>query len=274
MTCHAPCTCMYVHVPLPLQAVVYLYDQGFPALGHIQTGNIFVNVTKTEVKLGVGEGEESGIPKGAGSSIQEGVGPGIRDGMESEDTGLKMGPEDGAEKGEGLVDAGEEAKSAVCVHMEDVDTYCRLGGHENTLLGYRPRLYRNIVNAGELERIDIISFGHVMYEIGCGCELEGVCPTDAEYAEISDVNFSSVLRKIFDHKMSVSEVLSMPRWQDNSIAIFSVDADVAFLCSLGTTTVDVGIEATPTCPEGIFKREIQWEKELAEHCSQLAIQFV
>ena len=45
------------------------------------------------MKLGVGEGEESGIPKGAGSSIREGLGPGIRDGMESEDTGLKMGPE-------------------------------------------------------------------------------------------------------------------------------------------------------------------------------------
>ncbi len=34
-----------------------------------------------------------------------------------------------------------------------------LGGYENTLLGYRSRLYRKIVEENSLENIDVIMFG-------------------------------------------------------------------------------------------------------------------
>lgn len=63
----------------------------------------------------------------------------------------------------------------------DPNVSCRLGGYENTLLGYRSRLYRSIESASELERIDMIMFGHVIYELGCGCELQGVIPEEDEY---------------------------------------------------------------------------------------------
>lgn len=36
---------------------------------------------------------------------------------------------------------------------------CRVGGHENTLLGYRTSLYREIVKSGLLCSMDIIMFG-------------------------------------------------------------------------------------------------------------------
>lgn len=66
-----------------LEAMAYLYKQGFPLLGHVHTGNIFIV---------------------------------------SEDC-------------------------------------CKLGGYENTLLGYRTRIYRECVKGGYLNSIDIIMFG-------------------------------------------------------------------------------------------------------------------
>jgi hypothetical protein len=118
---------------------VYLYDQGFSSLGHIQTGNIFVSFA-----------------------------------------------------------SGEAAGGA---SMVDANVCCRLGGYENTLLGYKPRLHRLITEAGKLARIDSIMFGHVIYEMACGCELGGVEPTSGEYAAIYDDGVRSVLRKIFTQDM-------------------------------------------------------------------------
>lgn len=178
------------------------------------------------------------VTKGVWSSaqgVESGVGQGV-DSKELDDAGIEkeVGPVDGGGEGVGPVDGtGKGVGPDAGGWIEDENTYCRLGGYENTLLGYRPRLYQSIVNAGELERIDVISFGHVMYEIGCGRELEGVCPTEAEYVAIKHTNFSSVLRKIFDHKKGVSEVLSMPRCEDVALYIttyFFTDADVALLC--------------------------------------------
>ena len=39
------------------------------------------------------------------------------------------------------------------------DNTCRLGGYENTLLGYRSQLYHKIEKAGCLESIDVLMFG-------------------------------------------------------------------------------------------------------------------
>ncbi len=36
---------------------------------------------------------------------------------------------------------------------------CRVGGYENTLLGYRTRLHRKIEEENSLDDIDIIMFG-------------------------------------------------------------------------------------------------------------------
>ena len=38
---------------------------------------------------------------------------------------------------------------------------CMLGGHEQTLLGYRAMLYREIVKKGLLKYIDTIMFGEI-----------------------------------------------------------------------------------------------------------------
>ncbi len=110
-------------LPISPQAIKYLYDEGFPPIGHIQTGNIFVNITRGEIGSSGGRGnihEESG-------------------------------------------DAGDEEQPANKI-------ICRLGGYENTLLGYKSRLYHSIA---EKERIDIIQFGHVIYEMAYGHEFEG-----------------------------------------------------------------------------------------------------
>ena len=72
----------HTHTHTHTQAIVFLYNQGFPVLGHVHSGNIFV---------------------------QDGV--------------------------------------------------CRLGGCENTLLGYRNRFYRMCKH--HLEHMDVIMFGKV-----------------------------------------------------------------------------------------------------------------
>ena len=41
------------------------------------------------------------------------------------------------------------------------DDHCKLGGYENTLLGYRTRLYRLCSTEGYLENIDIVMFGKI-----------------------------------------------------------------------------------------------------------------
>ena len=69
-----------------VQAMVFLYDKGFPTLGHVQSGNVFV----------------------------------INDGYNRE----------------GI---------------------CQLGGYENTLLGYKTRLYR--LCRDHLTHFDVILFG-------------------------------------------------------------------------------------------------------------------
>ena len=43
---------------------------------------------------------------------------------------------------------------------------CRLGGYDNTLLGYRPLLYRSIAEKNLLRNIDVIMFGeHIVNHV-------------------------------------------------------------------------------------------------------------
>ena len=122
----------------------YLYEQDFPALGHIHTGNVFVS-------------------------------------------------------------------------RDDVNMTCQLGGYDNTLLGYRPRRYKAIADAGMLERMDVVMFGHVMYEIACGREVGGAVPLREEYQLVADDKVRNILEKIFELKMNnkagvakVSDACSYP----------------------------------------------------------------
>lgn len=48
----------------------------------------------------------------------------------------------------------------VFVHEDqDGQKVCKLGGYDQTLLGYRPRLYRDILDMKLLQHIDVIMFG-------------------------------------------------------------------------------------------------------------------
>ena len=42
---------------------------------------------------------------------------------------------------------------------EEGKEVCRLGGYENTLLGYRTYYYKKIFEEGHLNKIDVIMFG-------------------------------------------------------------------------------------------------------------------
>ena len=94
----------------------------------------------------------------------------------------------------------EEGKGA----MIDLKMCCQLGGYENTLLGYRPRLYKAIKSAGKLKRMDIVLFGHVIYEMVCGRELSGVEPMEADYAAIDSSDLQKLLKNIFSLDMDSS----------------------------------------------------------------------
>ena len=79
-----------------MQAIVFLYSRGFPVLGHVQSGNIFVD-----------------------------------------------------------------------------DGVCKLGGYENTLLGYKTRLFR--LCRDHLQHFDVIMFGKALIEFRLP---SGSLPTD------------------------------------------------------------------------------------------------
>ena len=78
------------------------------------------------------------------------------------------------------------------------------------MLGYRPRLYRVIADAGMLDRIDVVMFGHVIYEMACGRELAGATPTEQEYKAVAIKKVRDIVRKIFElrseSKTGMSEV--------------------------------------------------------------------
>ena len=75
------CSTPFISFASSMQAMVFLYDKGFPMLGHVQSGNIFV--------------DENGV--------------------------------------------------------------CKLGGYENTIVGYKTRLYRLCRN--NLQHFDVVMFG-------------------------------------------------------------------------------------------------------------------
>ena len=77
---------------------------------------------------------------------------------------------------------------------------CRLGGYENILLGYKANRYQAISSAHMKDRIDLVMFGHVIYEMATGNPLpdDVAFPNEEHYADISDDNIRRDLRIVFD----------------------------------------------------------------------------
>ena len=95
---------------------------------------------------------------------------------------------------------------------------CRLGGYENTLLGYKTRSFK--ICKPYLDTIDLILFGewsnlflcfnyclpnlfslctgHVIFEMACGYELTHVSPVEQDYKSVKDRRVREILHVIFE----------------------------------------------------------------------------
>ena len=168
--------------------MAYLYDQGFPPIGHIQSGNIFVRVLNNKV-----DSVKRAEPEGGEGQIQNVSEAALKDAASND-----MGNE-------------AEAKS-VSIDKDNSMIFCRVGGYENTLLGYKTRLFGSL-GRGDMDRIDIVLFGHVVYEMACGRELSGAFPGVGDYDAIENDEIRAALKKIFGlrvlnnhHKNAIAEV--------------------------------------------------------------------
>ena len=123
---------------------------------------------------------------------------------------------------------------------EEGKEVCRLGGYENTLLGYRTLNYKKISEGGHLNKIDVIMFGkfkitattktktitttppcfsclvccvftgHVIYQMASGQVLVDVYPSKEEYERVKDTpEVLEVLHFIFDTKWKRSSYKEM-----------------------------------------------------------------
>ena len=160
-------------------------------------GNIFVNPEREDfstqaqemaTSIREEEPEEEGLLAPEGNMLESEV----ESAVEKDEKEEQVGGAIDEQVGEGPE---EDVGGA---RMKDLHLHCCLGGHESTLLGYRSRLYRSIAQAGLRGRIDVIMFGHVMYELLSGRELEGACPEEAEFEKVNDKAARDVLRRIFD----------------------------------------------------------------------------
>ncbi|XP_071509567.1 slowpoke-binding protein-like [Diadema antillarum] len=77
---------------------------------------------------------------------------------------------------------------------------CRLSGLENVFLGYTSRIYPSIKRLlkDQAEAIDTISFGHVLFEMGAGRELEEAFPARAQLNRCKYPELIQLLEFIFD----------------------------------------------------------------------------
>ncbi len=77
--------------------------------------------------------------------------------------------------------------------------FCRLSGYENILLGYKSNCYQGMSSAGVLDRMDLVMFGHVIYEMATGCPVPSNCSVvdlGVHLDEISDDVIRKDLRTI------------------------------------------------------------------------------
>ena len=81
--------------------------------------------------------------------------------------------------------------------------FCRLGGYENILLGYKTNRYQGMTSEGVLDRMDLIMFGHVIYEMATGMPLADsvVFPSQHNYENIDDEEMREDLQAIFNMRL-------------------------------------------------------------------------
>lgn len=94
------------------------------------------------------------------------------------------------------------------------DNICRLGGYENTLFGYKTRLFR-LCRCYE-DRIDIVMFGHLLFEMCCGYELTTISPKKQEYKSVKDRTLKATLQYIFEDGFphSIEEISQKESFKD------------------------------------------------------------
>ncbi len=78
---------------------------------------------------------------------------------------------------------------------EGSESVCRLSGYENTLLGYRTRQYK--LFAEHADSIDVLMFGHLLFEMGYGYELTSLLPQQPDYQAVPNEALLQVLQFIF-----------------------------------------------------------------------------
>ncbi len=71
----------------------------------------------------------------------------------------------------------------------------RLSGYENMLLGYRTRQYK--LFAEYIDAIDVLMFGHLLFEMGCGYELTSMLPQQLDYKALRYQPLLEVMQFIF-----------------------------------------------------------------------------
>lgn len=87
------------------------------------------------------------------------------------------------------------------------DNCCKLGGYDNSLLGYRTRLYKKCDQEGYLKTIDVILFGRLVYEMGYGRELESLLAEEEDFEEEAEEGerLKEIINFIFDKKSKTSK---------------------------------------------------------------------
>ena len=178
------------------QGMIYLYDQGFPCIGHVQSGNVFVGDIDEMVKVILDEEPVD---------YEEKVKDTFDVGMAVDCDIVEGGKEEEVVVDDVVESCGQENRSK--------KIFCRVGGYENMLLGYKTRLYGTMASRDLLDRIDVVMFGQIVYEMACGRELPGPLPEAGDYEAIYDDEVKAVMRRIFelgvvnnDHRSALAEV--------------------------------------------------------------------
>ncbi|XP_011403693.1 PREDICTED: slowpoke-binding protein-like isoform X2 [Amphimedon queenslandica] len=91
---------------------------------------------------------------------------------------------------------------------------CRVSGIDNAILGYKPRVSRNVKTYKE--NIDSVMFGHLLFELGSGKELSNPAPIESDYKNVKNQQVVEVLQFIFQSRIppTIDEILQLPFFQN------------------------------------------------------------
>ncbi|XP_065900886.1 probable inactive serine/threonine-protein kinase slob2 [Dysidea avara] len=121
----------------------------------------------------------------------------------------------------GLAPLGHIQSGNVMIHSASM---CRLAGYENSLLGYKPRCYSTIKPLLKEDKaaIDVLMFGHLIFEMSTGQECSTATPEPHDLSTIRHSAVVEVLSRIFTttedegRYCTIQEVLEMPFFQQQT----------------------------------------------------------